>query len=243
MNIHKCYGIKNGRQCGNAHLIKAHIVPCGFAREIRGVDNNIYVTAQGAHKPSNQLGTFDKQILCAACDRVLGTYDKYGLETCRRFSVEATKDIDPRKWTMQNVDGDRFATFILSILWRASISKRPEFKTLSLGPYKNIARDVLYGLKPLALMPAFELMLARYKSNRFHTERFYTDPKRTRFGEYQGYGIGIGGFQVFAKMDSRMFPMQWKPYIVNGNDTLHGFFKDIENTDEYDLMVRAALKG
>jgi hypothetical protein len=237
MTMPKCHGLQNGHECGDLNLIEAHIVPRAFARQVRDVHHNIEVTAKGAKKARNQLGIFDIEILCAACDSVLGAYDKYGIETCRNFSTQATRN--NVSWEMRNVDGDLFAKCILSILWRASISKRRECETLCLGPYENIARDVLYGLKSLALMPAFEVMLARYESNWFNTERFYTDPGQTRFGEYKGYSIGIGGFRVFAKMDSRSFPKQWTPFVVNGNDTLRGYFQNIENTNEYDFMVQA----
>lgn len=244
MTTPKCHGMQNGQECGSLNLIEAHIVPRGIARQqIRGGQYNLVVTAKCAKKARSQLGIFDTEILCAKCDNKLGYYDGYGLETCRKFATRATTD--NVSWEMQNIDGDLFAKFILSILWRASISKRPEYKTLSLGPkYENIARDVLYGLKSLALMPAFEVMLARYKSDRLKTERFerfYTIPRLARFGQYKTYGIGIGGFQVIAKMDSQTFPKEWKHLIVNGNNTLRGFFRNIENTGEYDLMKQAVL--
>jgi hypothetical protein len=237
MTTPKCHGLRNGHKCEDLNLIAAHIVPRAFARQVRDVHHNMEVTAKGAKKARNQLGIFDTEILCATCDGVLGVYDKYGVETCTNFSRQATTV--GVSWKMRNVDGDLFAKFILSILWRASISKRREFETLRLGPYEKIARDVLYGLKSLALMPAFEVVLGRYESDFFKTERFYTLPSLTRFGEYKGYGIGIGGFQVFAKVDSRTFSKRWKPVVVNGNDTLRGYFKNIENTDEYDLIIQA----
>jgi hypothetical protein len=197
------------------------------------------VTPEGAVKPNTQLGIFDKHILCAKCDGDLGKFDDYAVQVCRDYPTRAIEDRGKSLWAMPGVDGNTFAKFILAVLWRASISQRPEVTGLKLGPFDDDARDVLFGLKPLADLPAFELILARYDSDWIKSELFYSIPVHTRFGRYGGYGFALCGFRVFAKFDSQRLPAQWGPYIVNGNDTLRGTFKQFDETDEFGLVVQA----
>jgi hypothetical protein len=165
-----CYGLKDEQNCTSTALIKAHIIPQGFARFIRGDGHNYLITANKKVKARYQLGVTDKTILCYDCDQVLGVYDKYAMETCKKFQSLARSQNG--EWTMPNVDGDKFAKFILSVLWRASISKDPTFATVALGQYESKAREVLYGVSPLSSFPEFEVLLRRYKSNLMSEDKF-----------------------------------------------------------------------
>jgi len=107
-----------------------------------------------------QHGVYDPGILCADCDGRLGKGDDYALEVCRRFARDH-KTIRGGLFEMHNVDGDRFATFVLSVLWRASISSRVECRSVSLGPYESEACEVIFGAKPLHAMTAYQLSPAR----------------------------------------------------------------------------------
>lgn len=70
---HRC----NGPSCTSNALIKAHIIPAGFARTLhRDGGHNLLVSSDGARRARHQLGTFDKTILCAECDRHLGGLDE-----------------------------------------------------------------------------------------------------------------------------------------------------------------------
>jgi len=106
-----------GYQCNSTDLINAHIIPRGFARDVRGNHpHNLKISLDKVHP--TQHGVYDPRILSEACDGKLGKLDDYGLEVCRRFPRE---HIDTRDggYEMANVDGDQFATFVLSVLWRA----------------------------------------------------------------------------------------------------------------------------
>jgi hypothetical protein len=233
-----CHGIRDGQKCTSTALIEAHIIPQGYARFIRQDSHNVVVTATGVAEAHPQLGIYDnKQILCADCDQILGVYDEYALNTCKEFDAGAI--IRDGIWTMPNVDGDKFSKFILALLWRASITKRKEFAQVALGPYTDKARDVLFGVRPLDSLPAFEVMLCRYKSDVMTAvDDFHTLISCERYCGFRCYGIGLGGFQVLAKFDSQLFPQKWKSFIANGNQELRGIYKDMDQTNEHALMVK-----
>jgi hypothetical protein len=45
------------------------------------------------------------------------------------------KIVRPGVFELVDVDGEKFAKFVLAVLWRASISSRPDYANVSLGPY------------------------------------------------------------------------------------------------------------
>lgn len=130
-----------------------------------------------------QHGVFDPKILCNDCDNKIGKYDDYALDICRRFPAEHIRCCDSNfemdnTFEMDNVDGDMFATFVLSVLWRASITSRPEFQKVTLGNYESNACAVIFGVTPLSSMASYQLLLGRYTSAIIQSERNYTAPSR-----------------------------------------------------------------
>jgi hypothetical protein len=64
--------ICHGLNCTNQTLIKAHIIPEGFGRFIRGAAANTKMTPEKVREANPQPGEYDREILCATCDNVLG---------------------------------------------------------------------------------------------------------------------------------------------------------------------------
>jgi hypothetical protein len=142
---------------------------------------------------------------------------------------------------MPNVDGDRFATFVLAVLWRASISSRPEFRKMSLGPFESQARDVLFGSVRLSGMTGFELMVGRFVNSPIRTENFYTSPARAKMLDRNAWHFALSGFKILGKMDQRKMPAILQPCIVNGNDTLRGKLIDYRTSTEHETFTDMVL--
>lgn len=223
-------GICRGYGCKNTELIEAHIIPRGFARDVMGDHKHVLLISKNSFRPTHH-GVWDKNLLCAECDRALGDLDNSALNVCRRFLGEHR--VMDGYFVMDNVDGDQFAKFILSVLWRASISTRREFTRVSLGPYEAIAGEVTFGARPLTEIPSYQLIVSRYQvSNRFNPAQNYTMPVRANYGDFKGWAFALHGFSILAKLDKRPFPAEWRPAIVNGNTALTGAFVDYLSTIE-----------
>lgn len=223
-------------QCNSRRLIRAHIIPRGFARDMKqGHPHNLKVSMDRVQ--ATQHGVYDPEILCERCDGTLGKLDDYALEVCRRFPQEH-KVVSDGMFVMENVDGDQFARFVLSVLWRSSVTKRTEFRKVSLGPYEMRACEVIFGAKPLSSMPEYELLVSRYKTvGRFDPAATYTSPARSRFEGANGWAFALHGFRIMAKIDKRSLPSILRPAIVNGNTTLLGVFGDFHSTSEGKAMM------
>ena len=233
-----------GNGCGSTSLIKAHIIPRGFARAMKsaGSPHNLLILEDNV-RPT-QHGVFDPALLCERCDGILGKLDDYGVEICRRFPSEHKVTDDGDMFEMEDVDGNAFAKFILSVLWRASVTTRPEFKRVSLGPYESLACGVIFDAKPLSTLPAYELLVGRYKQmGKMNPARTYTSPARGKIlDDLNGWTFALGGFRIMAKIDRRPFPALLGPAIVNGNSKLIGAFGDFTSTVEGQTMAKRALK-
>jgi len=78
----------SGTECSRTGMIRAHIIPRGFARDITSSQShNLKITASSVSKTNH--GVYDSQLLCETCDNFLGEYDRYALDVFRRFPTEA----------------------------------------------------------------------------------------------------------------------------------------------------------
>ena|SRR5438067_7170391 len=87
LKIKHCRGAAPG--CGGARLINAHIIPRSFARMLKDGSNKHNLELSIVQVKATQLGIFDKNILCAKCDGILGKLDDYlydeGSSRCPRL--------------------------------------------------------------------------------------------------------------------------------------------------------------
>jgi len=219
-----------GYRCTSTDLIDAHIVPRGFARAVMGIyTSNRLISINNVR--STHHGVFDRGILCSGCDGKLGDLDNYALTVCRRFRRERIIR-DDGLFELTSVDGDLFATFILSVLWRASVSTRIEVSKVSLGSYEARAGEIIFGAKLLASLPDYQLLVGRYlRTGKFNPAGHFTYPARMTRG-LNGWYFALNGFRILAKLDAAALPAEIGPAIVNGNDRLIGSFMNYESTTE-----------
>jgi hypothetical protein len=229
-----------GLNCNSSSFINAHIVPAGFGRIIRGDGPNVSLSLEETREARPQLGEYDREILCQDCDNKLGIFDDYAIEVCRNFQSKH-KLLTSDMFEMLPFDGEKFAKFILAVLWRASISKRPNYNQVLLGPYEDKARDVLFGAGSLDSLKAFEVIIQRYKSKHLDMQGIYTLPVRASFLNLNTYGFGLVGFRILAKLDARPLRREFAPFVINNANTLRGFFIEYEKTQEFSRLKDIAV--
>jgi hypothetical protein len=236
-----CNGWRNGARCTATTLCDAHIIPRAFARSARQGKHLFSISSDGIRKPGAQDGVYDRHILCSTCDGALGDFDKYAIEFCRALPVAA---IDRGAyWEVLNEDGDKLAKFALAVLWRASLSRRPDFAEISLGAkYEPMARDILFGVRPLSSMPAFEVLLTRLHTTVADMNGFFALPQPMDGADYRCYGFIVGSLHIVAKVDNRLFPCDWLPHIVNGASIVRGLDHRFEQTSQFRALAQQVLR-
>ncbi|MTJ83799.1 MAG: hypothetical protein F8N37_22665 [Telmatospirillum sp.] len=216
--------------CGCEETIEAHIIPKAFGRLVRGnAQNTVRVTSGRTKK--DQFGVYDNGILGAKCDGKLGEYDEYAHSFCRSFATNH-KITDQGFFQVDGADCAKFSKFILAVLWRASVSKRPECQGIELGPYAPKIAEIIFGRRPLSDLPEFDLLLIRLQSSRLVPENFYTMPNRGKILECNSYGFLLTGFRIAAKLDRRELPVKIQPFSINKSNIMQGAVGDFDSSPE-----------
>ncbi len=139
-------------------LIKAHIIPDFFYRRARGSSDKLRTfDAVKSYKGVENIrcavtGVYDRNILCRECDNYISqNFEDYaskllfgGLPIAIGEKSQLIKDNNGVLFSqISNVHYVKFKLFLLSILWRASISTQKFFEAVQLGPHENVIRRML----------------------------------------------------------------------------------------------------
>jgi hypothetical protein len=135
-------------------LIKAHIISRKFYEQIRGRDK--YAVMVNANKSVKEAGTFyqagifDREILCEECERKFSALDDYGWQILGNTSLTNPLDDDDGTFAYKiDCDTDKIRRFLLSVLWRASVSGHEFYSRVRLGPYEGAIKNRLFDGSPL----------------------------------------------------------------------------------------------
>jgi hypothetical protein len=104
-------------------------------------------------------GYYDKDILCSDCDnKIISNLETYASKVLFH-GIKGSKDEFIFQDTIiydglvvrivDNIDYKRFKLFLLSLLWRSSVSKNPYFADVSLGKHEEILRQAILNGDPL----------------------------------------------------------------------------------------------
>jgi hypothetical protein len=127
--------------CGKGPTIDAHLLPRAIVHDLRGnLPNALVGSSNEAGFVHTQAGLSDKGILCGDCEEKLGPPDTYAVGFVREYPSNR-RELDGRIIVPQ-VNVDLLVRFVLSVLWRCSVSSQmPEF---NVGPYETKFRDIVF---------------------------------------------------------------------------------------------------
>lgn len=199
--------------CGvEAALVKSHIIPESFFRELRAdASSLLLVSGTRGHFPKRApIGVYDKEILCKACEDLLLDIDTYGAEVLlsnfdKHFSQ--VKHLgDTVAFQSCNVDAAKLLQFLVSVLWRASVSNQAFFKTVDLGPYTEIARHVAFGQTSVA-STIFDAVMSRWSEANEDSlpTTAMLNPHQERWQGINAYRLYLGNVVAYVKVDKRNF--------------------------------------
>jgi hypothetical protein len=217
----------HGFGCTSTDLIKAHLVPQSFGRLIKSPKGPNTRVSERRSTTKAQHGLFDPHILCEGCDGYLNKrYDNPAFSLINKLKFRPDElDLGRSHFENPNIDGDLLCSFILSVLWRCAISKLYEASNVSLGPYVNAARDVLWGIRSLESFTHYRVMVQRYHEAP-GVEKMYSLPMPVEFNvgqaAWKGFLFVLVGFRFMVTLDPRPLPTEYDSYVLNGNETLRG---------------------
>ncbi len=219
-------------------LCKAHLIPESFYRFMYP-SNNVegdalrVVLHDVDYVKKSRIGLYDDSLLCASCDQILGRLDEYGKDILLT-SIPKILNTGNDIFILTNVDINKLITFFLSVLWRCSISKRPETRDVSIGAkFEGKIRRLLY--QDNGSLDDFAVVISRYNYLNDNYKKMVILPTYLKMDGINFYYVYFpNGYKVLIKVDSRPQPPQLNSLTLTAGNPAYvvkaGYF---EATLEY----------
>jgi len=185
--------------------VNAHIIPASFfrARALSG-NNNLLFSHKSDFAKKSHTGVYDELLVCAECETKFGPYDDYGFEFFKlkgAAPLVSPDNLERLVW-QSPVDYTKLKLFVLSILWRASASDRPECASAKLGRFEETIREMIESGNA-GPADRFPVLLQRYDQGQDSTP--VSLPHRARI-EVEGvnfYKTELAGCAIWVVIDER----------------------------------------
>lgn len=228
---------------------RSHIIPDFMYQDI--YDENHWIHLGRPSEPSRMgrvpTGEYESNILCQPCDNeIIGNYETYGSRALYGGELPIAESpifgqvVTPagqRITVCKNIDYRKFKLFLLSILWRASISSRDFFGDVHLGCHEEKIRRMLIR-DDARESNRYPILLATYLGDKETPADVIGQPHRFRRNWSIGYNFLIGGtYYIFFisrygipayALDASISPSnEMKIIHLSGDDSgrlLHQYF-------------------
>lgn len=148
----------------SSSLRKSHIVSNSIFSLVRDKTMNNRFYAIGSQTDNIAQDGPKEYLLCDKCEQKIGRYEKYYKEAVHlsRHKIEIIQD--GKVAIIRNLDYKKIKLFLLSILWRMSISSLHQFAKVSLVNNEDVIRKIIFEEKPgrshefpiAAIIPLFD---------------------------------------------------------------------------------------
>src|SRR4051812_14436929 len=126
-------------------VVRSHIIPEFCFASMYDQDHRfIEVHDVDAGKVRRGQKGFWERLLCSDCETRLNRFERHAR---RLFKDKLPERKSLRRIDVPNLDYRLFKLFILSVLWRASVSSHPVFEHVSLGKHEEIMRGMVVAAK------------------------------------------------------------------------------------------------
>jgi len=208
-------------------LTKSHIIPNFMYKEFFD-ENHTALMVSGnnfSNVQNKQTGEYESNILCKTCDNEkIGKFENYaktvlyGGNNIRRVNIPNCineKNKNGIEFTYcQGINYKKFKLFLLSVLWRSSISSRPFFSEVSLGEKhsENIRKMILY--EEPGNIDDYPCVMTKY--NKYNKKlSFITNPKKFKDTLGTRYSFFIGGIWYFYCVSKASIPRWFSECTLN----------------------------
>lgn len=223
--------------CGQSPTIEAHLMPKSLARYVsREQPRNIYISKERIKV--GHLGEYDPDILCRACDQKLGRLDEVAFNLCRNF-VRDHRRLPGRYFVSPRISGQAISKFILSVLWRCSVSSRRSMASFSMKEHEKAIEDILFHGMPMEEFKGLEIYLMAWKAKGIDPSMVFTYPTRFRVPGKDVVTFLLPRFRVCVMVCETVGdPEVLKRLAVNYSKAARGFFVSFEGSIEHRSMLK-----
>lgn len=199
--------------CGQERtLVKAHIIPEAFFRDIRGEASTLYfiMNEPGTHPKRAPIGVYDKQILCGECEKSFQNVDDYAADLLireRDSAFERKSLTGGTIYVAEQFDYHRLKLFIVSVLWRASVSTQQYFSRVDLGRRLARAKEMI-AAEDAGPAGEFAVVLSRWAvPEQFSiSPTLMADPFEMRYDGIRAVRLYLSAFVADVSVEQRSLP-------------------------------------
>ena len=180
----------------NSHIIPDFMYKGLFDNKHRLHEVDV-TTGQSLTSKLKQTGAKEENILCNHCDNeILGKLERYASMVLYggipKTMITETDSNGMTYTHCKELDYSKFKIFLLSLLWRASISSLPIFENIKLGPHDDIIRKMILSNTPD--VPAkYPCVMITYLNLKEMPHQLIGQPSLSREGGGYKYLFLIGG--------------------------------------------------
>lgn len=216
--------------CGDEKKLckQSHIIPNFMYKDLFDEKNRMYTFSgkKGVTRKTKvqQTGEFDKNILCKDCDNNrLGELERYAsLILYDGFPKIVANRVQPDGMAYTycaEIDYTKFKLFLLSILWRASISKRPMFREVNLGPHETLIHRMLLERDPGEQLN-YPCLIMTYLNLKKLPSELVAQPSQSRVDGGIVYKFMIGGMIYIFFISKHIIPSWLADVAISPKDDM-----------------------
>jgi hypothetical protein len=227
----------------------SHVIPSFMYKGIleknkKIVELNLHNFNDATYRPT---GIYDQHILCKECDNeTIGGLESYAAKILYEnqgvdLMIEEGDEII--NIMFKGIDYKKFKLFLLSILWRASLSRQQMFKEIELGSkYEEIIRKMIVEGNPKK-KEDFPVCIIGLKSNENLALRTIVAPRRMKNDGNTSYMFFINGlFYWFNVSRYNMEDVFTRIPIDDNNEMTIGVLKNQFGASFLDSFIGRKLR-
>lgn len=215
--------------CDKKKLIKAHIIPDWAYKDLKEQGHMVAVASHHSARKI-QSGFWDDKILCRECDNhIIGRLDTYAakffnqsFDDKKKFVSKGGKRVDFLRFNDSSIDFKLLKLFFISMVYRASISKRKECAAVSLGTYEGMAKRLILG-EIQDDNNIFEIITLRNTESSFSGSVMHF--RKTKHGHAISYVCVLKDFEAVIKVSKQKSPIHKKPFIISPDGFITPFIE------------------
>ena len=228
----------------NGKLVKAHVIPEAFFREMR-VGDEIPLLISGTPNTfpkQSPIGVYDQKILCNQCEPKFDQVDDYGVQVLlnrlHEIFLPITRANRIVAYQTENINQDLLLRFLVATLWRASVSTQAFYNRIDLGPLETLARQTI--LNPNNPVPKqFSAVLSRWTTDEksFFATKGLMDPFPEKSSGVNLYRFYFGEVVAYIKADTLPFPNSFRTIALLEQSTVLLFVREISKSKDFAAMI------
>jgi len=187
---------------------------------------------------ASHTGEYDRSILCADCDNILGEWDEYACDLLvHKVPAQSikTRSNGQQIYVLPRYEYQKFKLFFLSTLWRMSISTRYAFRDVKLGSFEVDLRQKIFDRLP-GESEDFAVFIYRYIDEFGSTMMLPSRPERLE--GIRVYNLGLPGYIAVIKVDRKRLPLATGPLVLAPGKPLAIGVRDMRKSPELRFVQR-----